>query len=58
MPQGELLAYWGSHQVLELAVNLGNAAETLHIKIEDVLDIEKVAEKTKFTSNATTQPII
>jgi S-adenosylmethionine hydrolase len=42
VPQGAPLTYWGSHQVLELALNLDNAAQKLNIKVEDVLSIKKL----------------
>jgi len=39
---GEYLLYNGSHQTLELAINTGSAADQLGIKIEDVLQIQKL----------------
>lgn len=41
---GEWLLYQGSHQTLELAINLGSASDTLNVAIEDVLSITKKYE--------------
>jgi S-adenosylmethionine hydrolase len=38
---GQWLLYTGSHQTLELAINLGSAAKTLGIMIEDMLSITR-----------------
>lgn len=42
VPLGKPLAYIGSHGVLELAVNLGNAQNLHHLSVGDDLNIEKV----------------
>lgn len=42
---GSLLAYPGSSGTLEIAVNLGNAAEMLKVKTEDILKIKIEKEK-------------
>lgn len=39
VPQGKPLAYWGSSNTLELAINLGNAAKEFNIKQGDILEI-------------------
>ena len=38
---GEFLLYHGSHATLELAINLGDAAKDLGMKVEDILTIKK-----------------
>ncbi len=40
VPKGLLLALLGSSGTLEVAVNLGNAAQHLHASVSDVLDIQ------------------
>jgi S-adenosylmethionine hydrolase len=40
--KGELLALIGSHNFLELAVNLGNAAEKLKVKVGDKIILKKL----------------
>ncbi|MBI4226503.1 SAM-dependent chlorinase/fluorinase [Candidatus Roizmanbacteria bacterium] len=39
---GKLLLYNGSHQTLELALNLGSAAKKLDAKVGDILQIQKL----------------
>ncbi len=36
---GEYLAYKGSHDILEIAINQGHAAKSLGVRVEDVLQI-------------------
>lgn len=38
---GQLLAYYGSHNILEIAKNLGSANNELNLKIGDILQISK-----------------
>lgn len=42
MPKGELLAYRGSHETLELAKNLGSAVDLLQVEVGQVLGISPV----------------
>jgi S-adenosyl-L-methionine hydrolase (adenosine-forming) len=39
VPEGQPLAYIGSHSTLELAINLGNAAKQYNITVNDTLSI-------------------
>lgn len=40
VPQGEILAYWGSAGFLEIGVNCGNAVQILKAKIGEKVEIE------------------
>jgi S-adenosyl-L-methionine hydrolase (adenosine-forming) len=40
--KGEFLVYYGSHQTLEIAKNLGDANKELQLEIGDILDIRKI----------------
>ncbi len=41
---GQPLAYKGSHQTLEIAINQQNAAQKLQVKVEDTITIQRRAE--------------
>jgi hypothetical protein len=41
VPPGKPLAYWGSSNTLELAINLGNAAKEFNVKIGEILEIKQ-----------------
>jgi len=52
VPEGEMLAIFGSSGYLELAMNRGNASRLLGIKVDSVIDVEITTPPNKHPQNS------